>query len=100
MGIYAAHGVEYHIVLHDGTHDVVLSQHETDDRLLQSDYFKEREETWFDDMYKRTWCLPISHDVIAMTPAETEMLQEKLAKFEGMVADHRWYDVNDMSDTY
>jgi hypothetical protein len=100
MGIYAAHGVEYHIVLLDGTHKVVLSQDMTDDRLIQSKYFRERKDVWFNDVYKKEWCVLLGHEVISMTREEVGLLQQELAKYKGIVDNHGWYNVNAMSSTY
>jgi hypothetical protein len=54
MGMYANHGVEYHVVLRDGKTIVIASTKNTDDRLQQSHFFKVREAEWLsvETMYR------------------------------------------------
>lgn len=97
MGLYAAHGVEYHLILSNKRRVVLLSQRDTDDRLVQSEYFKQRREGWFDDVYRRCWCTRIEGDVLTLTPEEREKLQLEIGKYGDRIESHGFFDVNTMT---
>lgn len=92
MGMYPDHGIEYHIILKDGQHIVVLCSREVDDRLIASEYYKKRRESWFEDMWSR--CDPITEDVdIQMSDQEKNKLEKLLNEYGSGVSSHGWYDV-------
>ena len=104
MGIYASHGVEYHVVMRDGARIKVVHMRDTDARLLASGFFRAREDTWLsaDVMYRGSFCRKIldpDFDV-ELSAQERERLGAVLEEQGGDVAEHAWFDVNELSTSY
>lgn len=98
MGVYAEHGLEYHLVLRDtGKHVVVIKQSETNERLVESKLFNA--DDWFSDIYKRCWCVPVSTDMIELSREEGVLLDAAFKEHTGNIASHGWYDVNTTTTT-
>jgi hypothetical protein len=96
MGIYPNHGLEYHLVLKNDKHIVVLCSQETDDRLVASEYYKSRKESWFQDLSTR--CIPIEETVdIEFIKAEKAKLNMLVNTYGDQIAGHGWYDVMTIS---
>jgi hypothetical protein len=92
------HGLEYHVLVRDGLgnnqHIKVLHTSDTAKRLADSEYYNERRESWFVDIYRR--CEPISDtDVvdILMTEVEKERLQLFIEIHCDNIVSHGWYDI-------
>ena len=102
MGIYGARGIELHLLLKTGQRIVLLDQTATDKRLLDSRYFAEREQSWFENLYgKSSFDTKIDDaNVIEMTDDEKASLEVKLQKYGDNVDSYGWYDVVSYSNTY
>jgi len=74
MGFFTDHGVEYRIVLRTGKILIVLTTIEIDARLVKSNYFNDRKDTWFDSEFCEN---KISID-IDLTHEETDKIQKIL----------------------
>lgn len=103
MGIYANRGLEYRVYIGNERFITVLNRNDTDERMTQTPYYKEREDTWFDDSYRSAWARKIVDDIdkvtIVLTDRETELLRSVL-DFHPNHGDHGWYDVNTIDCTY
>lgn len=105
MGMYADHGVEYHIIYKDGRKNIIASTHATDKRLLQSHYFNVRKHDWLsaDAMYGHgsysKKILDPDFDV-ELTNEEKCHLDMAIQQNPNTIQEHGWYDVNTISYTY
>ena len=105
MGIYANRGLEYRVYVGNGEKFIrVLSRNDTDERLLDTPYFKERKETLLDDAYCHQWARKIDVDDIGkvtlnLTDRESELIKSVL-NFHPEHTDHGWFDVNTIWNTY
>ena len=85
MGVYGARGLELHLMLKTGQRIIVLDMQATDDRLLNSQCFAERKQTWFENLYAAgsESCTPIDDfDVITLTDSEKQALQAEVRQYE------------------
>jgi hypothetical protein len=110
MGLYYCRGVEYIIILKNKAEIIILNSCKTDERLLKTKYYKNLENTWFDNSYKYNWCVPIATSTrdkiepinfeIILTDEEKQLIKEKLVEFNNDMEEHGWYDTNSISSTY
>jgi hypothetical protein len=101
MGVYADHGVEYHVTRKGShAHIAIAPMARTDDRLLESKYYKARKGTWFDGVYRGSFTRKIEDADfdVQLTEAEQAWLDELLSA--GDVVEHGWYEVNVLSSTH
>ena len=106
MGIYPDHGVEYIVFLKSETLQVekliIASTKDTDDRLVQSEYYKKRKDEWFTTfhgLYDK--CEPINDYIdIELTETEKELLNKVINRNPGEIQKHGWYDVWHFYSTY
>lgn len=71
---------------------IIANTKNTDKRLMESSYYKERCETWFEDNdFRQT---PINIVDIELTSDEKDYLEFILTNFKDAVIRHGWYDVN------
>jgi hypothetical protein len=99
MGIYPDHGIEYHVVLKNSKRFIIVDTKATDDRLVKSKFFKDREGEWF--MVNRSICVKIEDELdVELTEKEKEKLQKCLDKYGEEVDRYGWYDVCNIYDTY
>jgi hypothetical protein len=103
MGIYPDHGIEYHVVLKNNKRFIIASTKATDDRLVKSKFFKDRESEWF--AINHSMCVKMEDkDVdeldVELTEKEKEKLQSCLEKAGEDLDRHGWYDVCSIYDTY
>jgi hypothetical protein len=98
MGVFYDHYVEYRIVHRNGMHMVLITKDEANKRLLSSKYYNDRKSTWFSEPcpFDRG---PIPDVDIALTDAEESELQSGLLVV-APVAEHGWYEVNDVMTTH
>ena len=96
MGIFYDHGVQYMVVTKTGKH-VIVSIKDADQRLLQSEYYKTREDSWFSG--NGSFCKPVAGVDISLTDVEKERLESVLTTADE-VESYGWYDVQTISDTY
>lgn len=96
MGIYPDHGLEYHLVLRDERHIVVICSKETDDRLVESEYYKSRKGSWFQDLSTRCKLIEESVD-IQLTDAEKAKLDMMMKSHGENIVSHGWHDVLSIS---
>jgi hypothetical protein len=102
MGIYSDHGIEYHVV-RGGRRVCIASTRQTDARLLASDYYARRKDSWFSRHV--TWCVKIDEtDLdVALTAGERTLLDATLQTSNEKKEEnttHGWYDVQTLTDTY
>ena len=102
MGIYYDRGVQYMVVTNKRIH-VIISLKEADNRLIETDYYKTRKESWFDS--NGSFCNPIPDGEIdiTMTDREKNILESVLKRVEmdsEVVERMGWYDIQNIYDTY
>lgn len=71
---------------------VIASTRKTDDRLIKSNYYKNRKDTWFDDLHEHDKTL-IENIDMSLDDQEKEYLDFVLSKFGTSVKRHGWFDV-------
>lgn len=103
MGLYANHGVEYHVV-YIGKIDVIAAMKDTDARLLASKYYQKHKSTWLvhETMYmKGSFVIAIDDPDfdVGLTEEEKTVLERALTEKEGLVECHGWYEVNTITSS-
>ena len=100
MGIYFDHGIEYRIKFTNNSYHIIANTKATDDRLVQSQYYKDRKSEWFQvNSSQRQF---ISNELPDMHLSEEEK-QKTDTIFQDRkddIIEYGWYDVIYMSDTY
>jgi hypothetical protein len=104
MGVYADHGVEYHVVCRDGRRIVVASTRDTNVRLTQSAYYNARKDTWLsvDTMYgKGSYMNKIIDPYfdVDLTYQELLSLDMIIQQHHDIVLEHGWYEVNTVTSS-
>ena len=106
MGMYANHGVEYHVNYKSGKVKIIAPIHATDERLIGSMFFEKQKDEWLsgDVMYGRgSFMVRITDPEfdIELTDGERTALSKVLGEDTGdEVVEHGWYDVNYIHTTY
>jgi len=97
MGIYVNHYVEYRIEHPNGTHMLLISGKEADERLVSSKYYQDRKSTWFSEgtEFERG---PMQDIDVELTDTEAADLKHSLTIFPP-AEKHGWYEVNKISTT-
>jgi hypothetical protein len=91
--------VYYKTVDIDGNEEFILLfiyQHESDERLLRSSYYKENADAWFDGEHRRKLIISINQDLVQdmhLSDKEQEQLKKILTIMDGHVKATGWYDV-------
>jgi hypothetical protein len=96
MGFFFNHGIEYIIVLQDGTEYILVSTDDSDDRLVASQYYEKRKDMWFDrDTILNEFKKKVDAEDfdIPLTSRETELLSTFIRENQN-VKNHGWYEVN------
>lgn len=79
----------------------IIDQEATDDRLVTTRYFKEREETWFASAW--TTATKLTDDSIedfTILEEESELIAKISEDPRLSGSQHGWHDVNSVSDSY
>jgi hypothetical protein len=103
MGIFANHYIEYIIILKNGEQITILTEKDTDERLVDTNYYKKQHEKWFEKSYTKNWCELIPNNEIddfVLTEQEKDLIKTTLKKNEGNVRIHGWFDVNSIGSSY
>jgi hypothetical protein len=105
MGIYGARGIELCLELKDGNMIVVLTQHETDDRLLKCQYYQAHSASWFADLFDKqpSYTKINSEDTVdlQLTDQEITELRSTIERYHNdEIAAVGWYDVISFTNTY
>ena len=98
MGIYYDHGVQYMVVSKTRKY-VIVSLKDADQRLLQTEYYKTRKDSWFNEHGAFCKQIPGGAIDISLTDVEKERL-ESVLKTADDVESYGWYDVQTIYDTY
>ena len=112
MGIYTLRGLEYRIVLDRNVtaNDlatlslaqfnapgekfvVLLDQARTDARLLQSSYYRGRQQDWKQSAVRPSTSHVLAHHTLPLTDKEQEAISCALQHFGESVEEYGWYDV-------
>ncbi len=103
MGIFYDYSIEYLIKLKNGEYIKVVSSQESEDRLVNSNYYKKNQDSIFNA--KKLYNLLLApklihiHDFdIFLTDKEKNKLGELLKLHEYI--EHGWYEVSSMTTTY
>lgn len=99
MGIYIEHGVEYRVVLKDGSFIKIATTRDTDERLTQSQYFNDNKKTWFNNHTSFAKLLAHTADLELYNNEHTN-LQKEIEQHGDDVDHHGWYEVNYTSTTH
>jgi hypothetical protein len=86
MGLYANRGIIYIIILKNGESIPILTENDTDERLVDTNYYKKQD--WFEKSYTKNWCNPIPDNEIddfVLTEQEKDLIKTTLKKYEGNI---------------
>jgi hypothetical protein len=72
---------------------IIASSTQTDDRLLKSSYFKERENNWFDSNFPRKNYIETELIDLSLSEKEQRYLDFVLEKFGKHIVKHGWVDI-------
>jgi len=92
MGFYILYGVEYAIKLPSGEYLAVVKIGDVDDRLLASEYYKERAKYYEENNKRKQWRTKATGIDFDLTEKEKEKLGEYIEKYKPV--EHGWFDVN------
>lgn len=103
MGVYPNRGLQYR-VFYKNSFITVLETNDTDKRLIMTPYYKERQESWFDDAYRGEWARKIVGEdlekvTVLLNESEQNLIKSVLDSHPDHY-EHGWYDVNTMSTTH
>jgi hypothetical protein len=98
MGIYTKYGLEYRMVLKDGSQEVVVHMEALDSRLLASKYYQRRKSYYDQNGSKCSWCERALGVDIELSEEELEKLYQRLSRDD--VVEHDWFDVCYLETTY
>lgn len=101
MGIYPDRGLEYRVYTDDINFDIIIKLRELDNRLENSEYYKNNKNKWFDCCYKE--CVnrkvhPTEIQDIILTKTELQQIED--AKKRKEYKEAGFYDVTYLGMTY
>jgi hypothetical protein len=107
MGIYIDRHVEYIVILKNGSKITVTAASETDKRLFESAYYKNRRDNWLSEgtynkkETNRDACFKIDSEDFDMklTDGELYRLESIVNLYDTDVSSHGWYDVTSVTCT-
>lgn len=102
MGIYPDHGIAYLVETINGYITIVSTQ-ESNTRLLDSKYYKNRQQHWFEmsNIHKLIYnpkLITASDFEVSLTDFEKVKLQNVLQQEH--VKEHGWYEVGSIGTSY
>jgi hypothetical protein len=97
MGLFFRYGIEYHVVLRNGTIIKLVEMKNADARLLQSKYYQSRKQKYENEI--KEWSEEAINCDCELTTAELGILKKILNVHGSDVIKHGWVDIKEIIST-